>query len=238
MEKIPEIIHQSWHPHLQPLFDDYKMKLIKENILPKCTFYPKGQDIFRVFKMPLSAIRVVILAQDPYPKAGQANGLAFAVNELIPYPASLKIIVNEVMREFPEITNTNIHPNWRTLEHWWKQGVFLLNTALTVESGNPNSDSGYWSWFTREVVKIISLHNRPVWMMWGSNAKSYIGFTHSYYKWCDKYMGDNFNYVLEAPHPAAETYPNSKTSPKFTGCNHFKICNEILKLKGQSPIKW
>lgn len=64
MEPIPESIHPSWIPHLQPLFDDAKMKLIKDEILPQTKFYPEGKSIFRVFSMPLQAVKVVIIGQD------------------------------------------------------------------------------------------------------------------------------------------------------------------------------
>lgn len=63
-QPIPPIIHSEWHPFLQPLFNDLKMSMIKNDILPQTTFYPESKDIFRVFEMPLSAIRLVILGQD------------------------------------------------------------------------------------------------------------------------------------------------------------------------------
>ena len=66
MEKIPDIIHESWHELLQPLFDDPKMAIIKNTLLPNCKFYPEAKNIFRVFEMPISDIKVVVLGQDPY----------------------------------------------------------------------------------------------------------------------------------------------------------------------------
>lgn len=250
MEQIPKIIHESWHPYLQVLFDDPKMLLIKNEILPKCKFYPPADLIFRVFQMPLDKVRVVILGQDPYPKEGQANGLAFAVNLGITMPASLKIIRNEVNTASDRLSffsrtpvDENLRANieakdeWRTLEHWWKQGVMLLNSALTVEANNADSHIGYWKWWTKEVIKIVSLNAplKPIWMMWGAKAKANIGYIHNYYKWHGEWKGE-YNYVLEADHPAAETYPGSKY--KFTGCNHFNICNQILNHKHQPAINW
>lgn len=126
---------------------------------------------------------------------------------------------------------------WKTLEHWWHQGVFLLNSALTVEAGKAGSHLGYWQWFTKDLIRIISIHgNNPVWVMWGAKAKLFTGVIHEFYKWNKVWMGDKYNYVLEAGHPAAEAYPgNGKV---FTGCNHFNIINEILKHKKLQPINW
>lgn len=233
MEKLPQIIHSSWHEHLQPLFDDPKMALIKDSVLPAAKYYPERVQIFKVFSMPIDAIKVVILGQDPYAKVGQAVGLAFAVDNQCPMPASLNIVMNEIKRSGAPMSPIGS----RTLEHWVNQGVFLLNTALTVKAGDSGSHIKYWSWFTKEVIKIISIYgNKPVWMMWGAKAKAYIGMINLYYKWRGDYKGSEYNYVLEADHPAAETYPDGKG--KFTGCNHFNICNDILHFKGQSKILW
>lgn len=64
MEKIPDIIHESWHELLQPLFDDPKMEIIKTKLLPYCKFYPEAAHIFRVFEMPIDEVKVVVLGQD------------------------------------------------------------------------------------------------------------------------------------------------------------------------------
>lgn len=240
MQKIPDIIHQSWHKHLQPLFDDEKMLLMKDKILPTCNFYPNGPDIFKVFQMPLEDIKVVILGQDPYPN-GEAIGLAFAVNENTAIPKSLNIIFREIIQpnSSEEFTN-EVSKKDRTLSNWVSQGVFLLNTALTVEAKNPNSHTGYWQWFTREVIKIISKEVKPIWLLWGAKAQGFREYIDN------KCLISNIkefplihaytNFYLEAPHPAAELYSGGKT--KFSGCGHFTMCNEILEIKKQEKINW
>ena len=154
MEKIPEVIHESWHEFLKPLFNDDRMKSIKYNLLPSCNFQPESKDVFRVFSMPLNKIQVVILGQDPYPTPGVANGLAFAVNRGAKTPVSLNLIRQEVVHS---VHWTLVQGSeWDTLESWTKQGIFLLNTALTVEDYNSGRHLKHWRWFTEEVVKIIS----------------------------------------------------------------------------------
>ena len=87
MEQLPSVIHPSWHPFLERVFDnDFTLQLLKNKILPNCTYYPHPSNIFRVFSMPINDIKVVILGQDPYPNDGQAIGYAFAVDEKVRKP--------------------------------------------------------------------------------------------------------------------------------------------------------
>lgn len=241
-ETIPSIVHESWYEYLQPLFNDNKMKLIKNDILPKIKYYPTAIDIFRVFEMPIDNINVVLIGQDPYFN-GSANGYAFSVNMSVNIPVSLSIIEKEIKNSQAKRDN-EIGLRWKTLEHWRRQGVFLLNTALTVEIGKPNSHAGNWMWFTREVIKIISTvkQQKPIWLLWGGKAKSFRSYIDKSVKYMPDKDGlvtdlnDEVNYVLEADHPAAETYPGSKG--KFTGCNHFNLVNDILTLQKRNCINW
>lgn len=239
MEKIPDIIHESWHKYLQPLFDDDKMKMIRDEILAHCYFYPAPSNIFRVFSMPMEDIKVVILGQDPYPN-GEANGLAFAVNEETPIPKSLHIIFKEVIKaETPTEFVEELKTKDKTLQNWANQGVFLLNTALTVEEKNASSHLGIWKWFTREIVKIISTHTNCIWLLWGSKAQEFKEYINGYSSYTQTgYLGDDNNYILEAPHPAAELYPGGKKKTTFSGCNHFILCNEILELQNKQKINF
>lgn len=243
MEKIPEYIHNSWHEYLQPLFDDKKMMMIKTQLLPRCKFYPESDKIFRVFSMPFDSVKVVILGQDPYYN-GSANGYAFAVNQSTPIPKSLQIIKAEIIRsEAKRDMYTDIEtPKWKTLQHWAEQGVFLLNTALTVEVGLAGSHTGQWQWFTREVIKVISQHNKVLWLLWGAKAKSFKDYIIS--KSIVQINGEDIsvrdidgNIILEADHPAAETY-NPASKAKFTGCNHFYIANKVLESQDKKIINW
>lgn len=243
--EIPKTIHESWHKHLQPLFDDVKMEKIRNGILSGIVFYPESNDIFRVFSMPLEDIKVVILGQDPYPN-GEAIGLAFAVKEGTKLPGSLRVIKQEVYSSLPlDSTADAVTPldNWETLEHWVKDGVFLLNTALTVESKQAGSHLQYWEWFTREVVKIISEQAKPIWLLWGAKAQGFKDYIADKYEVKCVDTGEvlmdigfiNSNLILTAPHPAAQLYGGKQ---KFTGCGHFAKTNELLELRKLKKIDW
>jgi uracil-DNA glycosylase len=228
MGNYPTAIHESWGPHLGPLFmdtrDRYNMTLLRDSVLPQCTFYPEKKDIFNVFRMPLTDIEVVVLGMDPYIKEGQATGYAFAVPQHKAIPPSLQVIRKEILREIPP-TSADVagDARWRTLEHWTSQGVFLLNTALTVEKGKSGSHMGYWSPFISEVIKVISREAKPIWLLWGRHAQGKLPYI------------SNDNTVLQAPHPAAALYGRGQS---FIGCGHFSITNQILEGRGDYPIHW
>ena len=229
MEQIPQIIHPSWHSHLQPLFDDNRMKVLKYEILPKVPFYPEASNIFRVFSMPLDKIRVVIIGQDPYPN-GEAVGLAFAIDRFKDVPYSLKKIKEEVYTSRAEQHDTIYYSKWNTLDHWHEQGVFLLNAALTTEQKKTGAHLKYWEFFTQAVVRIIStkVNPCPIWLFWGAKARAYSSFVNLYRRYIpntNQEVRVKCNFGLEAPHPAAEAYGNGG----FMGCNHFIHVNTILK---------
>lgn len=225
MEKMPSAIHESWHKYLQPLFDNPKMIMIKNEVLSAAPYYPDRENIFRVFSMPLQEIKVVIIGQDPYPN-GEAIGLAFGINKISKMPASLRVINNEITKSMNKGFDWTLDV---TLQKWFNQGVFLLNAALTVERKQAGSHIGYWEWFTREVISIIAKEVSPIWLLWGSKAQSFNQIIRM------NETGLHSNSILEAPHPAAELYGGNK---KFTGCNHFNLCNEILQSKDKVIIDW
>lgn len=238
-------IHESWYSIKQYLYEEPLIKLNNE-ILPNIKYYPNKKDIFNVFKIPLNQIKVVILGQDPYHTPDTAIGYAFAVNENSKIPPSLRIIREELDNSCENTLWGNQYllnkdlPIWKTLQHWSNQGVFLLNTALTVEAGNPGSHLEYWENFTKHVIKLISYYNPSIWLLWGKKAQSYSsqifsGINIKDYKDSIEDIPKGKNYILEAPHPAASLYGGKNS---FIGCNHFNITNQLLKQNNKKQIKW
>lgn len=245
-----EVIHESW----RPLFTEfYKEEFLyfQHEIIPNISYYPEAINIFRVFSVPVSSIKVVILGQDPYHGIGQANGLAFAVKENRPVPPSLRVIYEELEKENlvnQKLTHTlnEYNPKWKTLEHWQGQGIFLLNTALTVEAGKPGSHLKYWESFIRKVVYFIGFQRPCIWLLWGKSAQSFMvnlpiktvfevrGYDDSTIQQIP--ANEDYNYVLKAAHPAAEVYTTKGAG--FYGCNHFKYTNIILSKTSRNIINW
>lgn len=184
------------------------------------TIYPPKEDIFNAFKYTnLSDVKVVILGQDPYHEPGQAHGLAFSTPEGNPIPRSLSNIFKEIKEEYSFDIPTN-----GCLTKWAKQGVFLLNTVLTVEKSNANSHSKCgWQTFTDNVIKYLNKQEQPiVFMLWGKQAEK------------KKELLNNPNHlVLITSHPSPFSARRG-----FLGCNHFKLANKFLKENNLKEIDW
>lgn len=182
--------------------------------------YPPMNDIFNALRYTdYNSVKVVILGQDPYHGAGEAHGLAFSVRVGVPVPPSLQNIYKELHSSLGCYI-----PNNGYLKKWADQGVLLLNTALTVRSGSPNSHRNKgWEIFTDAVIKKLNEREKPViFILWGSNAKSKV------------FLIDNHrHHVLISVHPS----PLS-ASRGFFGCNHFAIANKLLEEMGEAPIDW
>lgn len=244
--KIPEIIHQSWIPHLTPLFDTPAMKHLHDKILIHGTFYPQPENMFRVFKMPLNEIKVVILGADPYPNKGQANGYAFSINpEVQQMTKTLQIIKNEVVSEWNfEFNKENIPPwkifngfnrDWQTLFHWIDQGIFLTNCALTCQRGESGSHKEYWEDFMKGVIHIIAKEVKPIWLLWGANAKAMAWEIFEHHEE-GRIKGSIENRTMSASHPVNESRKPGHGG--FYGCNHFKKVNDLLKENNKTIIHW
>ncbi|BAP58484.1 uracil-DNA glycosylase [Candidatus Tachikawaea gelatinosa] len=195
--------------------------LNKELSLGK-TIYPKKNDIFNAFKFtPFEKIKVVIIGQDPYYHYNQAHGLAFSVLPTYkPIPASLKNIYKEIKNNFNYV---NV-PNNGYLKKWADQGILLLNSVLTVESGKPNSHKNIgWEIFTNTIIKIINHYKKKViFVLWGNYAKRK-----------EKIIDNTQHFLLKSSHPSPFSANHG-----FFGCEHFIKINTLLKKLGKKPIQW
>lgn len=183
--------------------------------------YPKQNKIFDAFRFTeFKAIKVIIIGQDPYHGPDQANGLAFSVSPGKKLPPSLKNIYQELKCNIPNF----IIPNHGYLYSWSQEGVFLLNSILTVEQGKSGSHSNIgWEYFTDKVIKILSYYqNNLIFLLWGNYAKKKSAL-----------INHNKHYILTASHP-------SPISAKygFLGCQHFSKTNLILMKHNKKIINW
>ena len=217
------MIGNTWDSVLSEEFEkDYFLRIksfIDEEYQTK-TVYPPYEEIFNAFKLtPIDNVKVVILGQDPYHEAGQAHGLAFSTPDGRLIPRSLKNIFKEINAEYGYPI-----PESGCLESWAKQGVFLLNTVLTVEDGNANSHSKCgWQTFTDNVIRILNSQEQTiVFLLWGKQAEK------------KKELITNPNHlVLVTSHPSPFSARRG-----FLGCNHFKLANEYLVRNNIDEIDW
>lgn len=182
--------------------------------------YPAGRNIFRAFDCcPVDKIKVVIIGQDPYHGPGQANGLCFSVREGVPFPPSLRNILQEVHTDVGAPIPTS-----GELERWAEQGVLLLNAVLTVRAHEAASHAGRgWERFTDAVVKaIVERKQGVVYMLWGSYAQKK-----------GSIADPSKNLILKAVHPSPLSAYRG-----FFGCKHFSAANDYLASIGKEPIRW
>ena len=182
--------------------------------------YPPMEDIFNALRYTTySAVKALIVGQDPYHGPGQAHGLCFSVRPGVPQPPSLKNIFRELQDDLglPQPANG-------TLTKWAQGGMMLLNAVLTVRAGQANShrDCG-WETFTDEIIKILNDREKPIaFILWGGNARAK-----------KRLITNPWHAVFEAAHPSPLSAHNG-----FFGCRHFSKANAFLEEQGLKPIDW
>ena len=194
-----------------------------EEAAGKAIYPPRGTRLAALELTPLDAVKVVILGQDPYHGPGQAHGLSFSVLDGVRVPPSLVNIYKELHADLGLPI-----PKHGNLSSWARQGVLLLNAALTVEDGKPASHQGKgWEEITDAAVAAVAARAEPcVFLLWGSHAR----------KKAQSVPGlgpDSHHLVLTAPHPS----PLSAHSG-FLGCRHFSKANAFLEEKGRGAVDW
>jgi len=216
-------MHTAWQEILKEEKEkDYFIRLwdFVKTAYRETTVYPPKDRIFHAFDaVAPQDVRCVILGQDPYHGPNQANGLSFSVNDGIAIPPSLRNMYKELGSDLgcPVPTTGN-------LEAWSKQGVFLLNTSLTVEAGKAGSHAKKgWESFTDRVIEVLGQQEQPiVFILWGNHAKS------------KKSLIDTSRHlVLESVHPS----PLS-ASRGFFGSRPYSQTNDWLQQQNRTPIDW
>ena len=203
------------------------IEFVERRVSGGATVYPSR--VFRALEFqPPQAIRVVILGQDPYHGAGQAQGLAFSVAAATrPWPPSLRNIMKEVGDDTGRASVTG-----GDLSSWAQQGVLLLNSALTVEAGAPQSHAGRgWEALTDALFLLALEQSTPVVvMLWGASAQRKLALIGS--------AAAARHRVLSCNHPSPLAARRGPTP--FIGCRHFTQANDFLAMArpGVRPIEW
>lgn len=221
--KIDPKIDPSWKRVLseefaKPYMVELKRFLLKEK--KRYKVFPPGDKIFNAYNTtPFDEVKVVILGQDPYHGINQAHGLAFSVLDGVPFPPSLQNIFKELVDDIgcPYPKTSNLTP-------WAKQGVFLLNTVLTVREAQANShkEKG-WERFTDATIKAISdKKEHVVFILWGRPAQTKA-----------QLIDTTKHCIITSPHPS----PLSAFRG-FFGSKPFSRTNSCLKTYGFEPINW
>lgn len=181
---------------------------------PKLT--PSRNQVMRAFELPVEKVRVLMLGQDPYPTDGMACGLAFVNTPGTKTPQSLKNLMKELESDLPGVSKS------ANLAKWSRQGVMLLNSALTTEVGVSGAHQKLWRKFIEEVIIALdqARDGKLVCLSLGLEAKKLADLVD---------LGE----VIYAPHPSPLSAHRG-----FFGSRIFSRVNQSLRNQGQEPIDW
>ena len=226
---------QNWKEFFQPLLQQSQSQSSTDNLLANISTHitedaekglfvtPSLQDLYHALQLAPEKIKVIIIGQDPYKNPGQANGLAFSVNQGIRVPPSLTNIHREVENSGFQVQN----PGQGDLSKWVQQGILLLNAALTTTIGTSGAHSEHWAPFTNLLMEYVlrTAQQRKqliVGILWGRYAQSHA------------YLFDQYGHPhIQSAHPSPLSAHRG-----FVGSKPFAKVNDILKHYNREPVDW
>jgi len=221
--KLQDLLQNDWKIMLKSEWSaDYFKELSKRvyDVYQTELIFPPLGNLFEAFNLSsFEHTRVIILGQDPYHGMGQAHGLSFSVPVGAPLPPSLKNMYKELFNDLGLMRSQG------DLSDWAKQGVLLLNTALTVRSGEAGSHAKLgWMNFTKAVLNALNLQDKPiVFLLWGNQAQQFASMIDS-----------KKHAVIKSAHPS----PLSANRGGWFGTKPFSQTNDFLISQGSEPIQW
>lgn len=224
---MSESVPESWRDALDPLLAAPEARrlggwLRAEEDAGKVIYPPRGSRLKALELTPLDRVKVVILGQDPYHGPGQAHGLSFSVPQGVKQPPSLVNILKELEADLG-ITR----PDHGNLERWARQGVLLLNNALTVEAGQAGSHQMRgWEEITDAAVAAVAQGDKPsVFILWGSHAQKKAQRIAA--------LNSGRHLVIRSPHPSPLSAHRG-----FFGSRPFSKANAFLEANGRGAVDW
>ena len=219
-----------WFELLKDFLMSYTMDAIGKAIAKDretYTIIPENQSslLFKVFRdLAPKDVKVIILGQDPYPQEGIYDGYAFSNsnsldNKISP---SLRNIMREIKKEYPD----NLQLDRMDWSYLVKQGVFPINTALSIRVGQSESHLDLWKRFTKDWITELNTYNDIIWVLWGKKAQKYKGL-----------IKNPSHAIIETSHPSPLGAHYYAPIP-FTDSKCFTKVNTELELRNLKPILW
>ncbi|MFI1158455.1 uracil-DNA glycosylase [Streptomyces sioyaensis] len=217
---LQDIVEPGWAKALEPVADRIAAMgdFLRAEIAAGRSYLPAGNNVLRAFQQPFDEVRVLIVGQDPYPTPGHAVGLSFSVApEVRPLPPSLENIFRELHSDLglPRPSNGDLTP-------WTRQGVLLLNRALTTAPRKPAAHRGKgWEEVTEQAIRALVARGRPlVSVLWGRDAR-------------------NLRPLLGELPAVESSHPSPMSADRgFFGSRPFSRVNDLLARQGAQPVDW
>ncbi|MFE3648853.1 uracil-DNA glycosylase [Streptomyces sp. NPDC059152] len=217
---LQDIVEPGWAKALEPVAGQIAAMgdFLRAEIAAGRTYLPAGSNVLRAFQQPFDEVRVLIVGQDPYPTPGHAVGLSFSVApDVRPLPGSLENIFREMHSDLglPRPSNGDLTP-------WTRQGVLLLNRALTTAPRKPAAHRGKgWEQVTEQAIRALVARDGPlVAVLWGRDARNL------------RPLLGNLP-AVESAHPSPMSADRG-----FFGSRPFSRVNELLVGQGAQPVDW
>ncbi|MEU7636264.1 uracil-DNA glycosylase [Streptomyces sp. NPDC039016] len=217
---LQDIVEPGWAKALEPVAGQIAAMgdFLRAEIAAGRTYLPAGSHVLRAFQQPFDEVRVLIVGQDPYPTPGHAVGLSFSVApDVRPLPGSLENIFREMHSDLglPRPSNGDLTP-------WTRQGVLLLNRALTTAPRKPAAHRGKgWEQVTEQAIRALVARDGPlVAVLWGRDARNL------------RPLLGNLP-AVESAHPSPMSADRG-----FFGSRPFSRVNELLVGQGAQPVDW
>ncbi|MFE2169404.1 uracil-DNA glycosylase [Streptomyces sp. NPDC059447] len=217
---LNQLVEPGWAEALSPVAGRIAAMgdFLRAEIAAGRTYLPAGANVLRAFQQPFDEVRVLIVGQDPYPTPGMAIGHSFAVApDVRRLPGSLENIFRELNTDLglPRPSNGDLTP-------WTRQGVLLLNRALTTAPRNPGAHRGKgWEEVTEQAIRALAARGKPlVSVLWGRDARNLRPFLQEFP-------------AIESAHPSPMSADRG-----FFGSRPFSRTNDLLARQGAEPVDW
>jgi uracil-DNA glycosylase len=225
-EKILKKLEKSgWRKPLEDFilskdFDKIITHLYKDSTEGR-KFTPSLKDIFKAFELcPYDELKVVIVGQDPYPRKGVADGIAFSCSYTREKQPSLKYLLDEVNHTVYDDASVSTDPD---LSRWSEQGILLLNVALTTTVNKIGQHYLLWRPFLAYLFDLLN---------WNNSGIVYIYMGKKAEEWA--HTVSNANYKFFTTHPASAYYNNEVWESEDV----FKKTSKIVKENFDYELKW
>jgi uracil-DNA glycosylase len=222
MPKNKVSLESSWRSVLSKVVEEPRFKKLASKLdkaYKSKKVYPVREDIFKALELtPFDEIKVVIIGKIPFYRQNQADGLAFSSKLGSEINQTSQIIINEAIKD------VNIYrPDSASLVNWAKQGVLLINSALTAPSDKPAGHLPDWQWFSNKIIdQIIKNKDPKVFILWGEHGEKFVSK-----------LQNSQHLVIKAPNPSPLSAANG-----FYGSKPFSKVNKFLEKNGYEKIDW